>query len=191
MEQTEEKTASNVPVTVIVSRKVKAGREEDFETWVKGISEAAAKFPGHEGVTVTRPSKDNQEEYVLIFRFDSYPHLKVWEDSDIRKDWLEKVKLMSQGEAHVEKVTGLEYWFQLPGNAAKVPPPPYKMVVATIIGIYPTTLAVNMLIGPRFVAIPLYPRVLILVIITVSLMTYVVMPLVTRFLARWLFANRK
>lgn len=191
MEQTEGKNASNVPVTVIVSRKIKSGHEDEFEDWVKGVSAEAAKFEGHEGVSVTRPSDDNGDEYVLIFRFDSYPHLKVWEDSSVRHDWLEKVKPISQGQAHVEKVTGLEYWFQLPGNAGKAPPPAYKMVVATVLGIYPTTLIVNMTVGRLLADLSLYVRALILAVITVTLMTYMVMPLVTRLLARWLFANRK
>jgi hypothetical protein len=42
-------------VTVTVARKVAVGREADFEQWVQGIVEAAAKFPGFLGAGALRP----------------------------------------------------------------------------------------------------------------------------------------
>jgi hypothetical protein len=73
------------PVTLTVSRRVKRGREAEYETWLKGINQVAASFPGFCGVNVIRPSSNGQGEYVSIFRFDSYTNLKAWEESEIRR----------------------------------------------------------------------------------------------------------
>jgi antibiotic biosynthesis monooxygenase (ABM) superfamily enzyme len=35
------------PVTAVASRRVKSGREREFEEWVSGILAAANKFPGY------------------------------------------------------------------------------------------------------------------------------------------------
>jgi uncharacterized protein len=76
------------PVTLTVSRRVKRGREAEYETWLKGINQAAASFPGFCGVNVIRPSSNGQGEYVSIFRFDSHINLKAWEESEIRRQRL-------------------------------------------------------------------------------------------------------
>ncbi len=43
------------PATAVASRRVKAGREREFEEWASGIF-AANKFPGYLGSEVFRPS---------------------------------------------------------------------------------------------------------------------------------------
>ena len=45
------------PVTAVASRRVKPGREQEFEEWVSGILAAANKFPGYLGSEVLRPSR--------------------------------------------------------------------------------------------------------------------------------------
>jgi antibiotic biosynthesis monooxygenase (ABM) superfamily enzyme len=48
--------AGDGPVTVSVARRVRPGREAQYEAWVRGITAAAARFPGHLGINVLRPS---------------------------------------------------------------------------------------------------------------------------------------
>ena len=43
-------------VTSIIEHEVKAGRETEYETWLKKIAPIAARFPGHQGVSFVRPS---------------------------------------------------------------------------------------------------------------------------------------
>ena len=67
------------PVTVVISRKVRPGKEAEFEAWLHGVCGDALRFPGHMGVNVLKPTEAGSREYVLIFRFDSYAHLAAWE----------------------------------------------------------------------------------------------------------------
>src|SRR5215212_7350963 len=76
------------PVTAVASRRVKQGREREFEEWVSGILLAANQFPGYLGSEVLRPSDPEDNEYKIIFRFDHASNLHAWENSEERQRWL-------------------------------------------------------------------------------------------------------
>ena len=186
-QQTEGKTEA---VTVCVSVKVKPDSEEAFEQWIGGVGRAAAQFAGHQGLNVLRPDGKDIAEYVYIFRFDTYAHLKQWEESKEREQWVEKLQpLIQEGSTNKQVVTGLEGWFYLPGRRASVPPPRYKMVLVTVLAIYPLSVLVPLLLGPYIGFLPPLIRSLIIAACLVLLMTYVVMPLLTRLFANWLFKS--
>jgi uncharacterized protein len=52
--------------------------------------------------------------------------------------------------------------------------------------VYPLVLAFQALVVPRMVGLPLPLRALTFPLVLLTLMTFVVMPVVTRFLRRWL-----
>jgi hypothetical protein len=49
------------PVTAVASRRVKQGREQEFEEWLSGILAAANEAPGYLGSEVLRPS-DSEDD---------------------------------------------------------------------------------------------------------------------------------
>lgn len=174
------------PVTVSVSRKVIAGRERDYEDWIKIAAEAVRSYPGHLGVNVLRPTQSTDNEYVIIYRFDSYPHLKAWETSDEREALVANLDSIIVGEPTVIKGTGLEFWFTLPDVPA-VPPSPHKMALVLIVVVFCVVMAVNLLLGKYLSQLSVVARVAVVVVAQVLLMTYVVMPRVTRLLKPWLY----
>jgi antibiotic biosynthesis monooxygenase (ABM) superfamily enzyme len=176
------------PVTVIVRRRAKSGRTQEFEEWMDGITHAAMNFEGHMGVNIIRPAAGSgNPEYVIIFRFDSYQHLSQWEGSQIRNEWLRKGVDVTDGEPIVEKQTGLEFWFTpTSGAPAPVLPPRHKMaiVVTGIIFVLVSTILPQ--IRQVTIGLPVLLSTLVGVVIMVLLMTYVIMPLATRLLKPWL-----
>jgi hypothetical protein len=88
---------------------------------------------------------------------------------------------------HTSFVTGLETWFTLPAQAGAAPPPPYKMALVTWITIFPLITAIVAITGPLLKDLPLAVRLGITTALAVPLMTWVVMPRVTRLLHRWLY----
>jgi antibiotic biosynthesis monooxygenase (ABM) superfamily enzyme len=54
------------PVTAVASRRVKPGREREFEEWVSGILAAANRFPGYLGSEVFRLIDPEDNEYKII-----------------------------------------------------------------------------------------------------------------------------
>jgi len=96
------------PLTVIITWRVRRGCEGEFEAWRREISAAALKFPGHMGIDVILPGA-TQGEYVVVFRFDTYQHLRAWQESDIRRELLKKAEAFREKEPSYRRESGLEY----------------------------------------------------------------------------------
>ncbi len=180
-----ERNEAGGPVTISISRRVKPGKEQQYEQWVQGITAEAVKFPGHMGVNVIRPTPPSTE-YVTIFRFDTYEHSMDWEESAIRAEWLARMAGITEGEDAVQKATGLEFWFSLPELPA-THPSPHKMALVLLVVVFVLVLAINSLLGPFVSDWSMPLRVFVAVFLQVMLMTYVVMPRVTRLLKSWLY----
>lgn len=184
------------PVTVIVTRKAKKGKINEFEEWMDGVIHEAMKFEGHMGVNIIRPTDPSNPEYVVIFRFNTYENLTKWEKSEIRKEWLKKSIDVTEGEPVVQKQTGLEFWFTpRSGNgssnaSAAMQPPRYKMAIVVTGIIFVLVSVLLPQVRQATLGLPLLLSTLVGVVIMVLLMTYVIMPSVTRLLRPWLSKKR-
>src|SRR5919109_4294642 len=194
------------PVTVVVTRFAKRDKIREFEEWMDGIIHEAMKFEGHMGLNVIRPSDLSNPEYVIIFRFNTFESLARWENSEARREWLAKSKEVAEGEPVIEKQTGLEIWFtprsrsggSIKGDKASttttttapIAPPRYKMaiVITAIIFILVSTLIPQ--IRQLTTGLHIHLSTFLGVAIMVLLMTYVIMPSVTRLLGPWLSKKR-
>jgi antibiotic biosynthesis monooxygenase (ABM) superfamily enzyme len=93
------------------------------------------------------------------------------------------------GPMRTQFLTGLENWFTLPGRSGTPPPPPYKMALVTWTTIFPLITLVVVVLGPVLDGLALVPRLAITTAVTVPVMTWLVMPRVTRLLRRWLYPH--
>lgn len=176
------------PVTAIISRRIKVGCETKFEAWQEKMGYAASQFPGFQGITVMRPTNPKQPEYAIILRFDSYPSLVQWQNSSIRKQLLQQVEGISIGESKIYQQKGLALWFT-PKKAGS--PPRYKMAML----LAGTVFTLTQLLAPqlkRLLQVFPFPALLtefLVVCIQVSLITYLILPTLTRVLSPWLFRS--
>lgn len=177
----------NPPVTVVVLRRVKPGYEVDFEKVMFGITKAAMTFKGHLGVNIFRPINLNRPEYLIVFKFDHMSNLRRWEESEVRRKWLARAEYLTLGPPEIQILTGLETWFTLPTQQPVVPPPRYKMALITWLAVFPIVSGISVLFGSILNRLPVLVRTLIMTIVLVSLMTYVIMPQMTRIFKRWLY----
>jgi uncharacterized protein len=178
------------PVTTTVTRRVKPGHEPFYEQFLEGVTAAASRFPGHVGVEVFRPESASAGEYRVVYRFDTGEHLRAWLDSDERASWLERAEPHVIGPMRTRFVTGLETWFTLPGQPAAPPPPPYKMSLVTWITIFPLITLVVVVLDPLLEGLERIPRLAVTTAVTVPIMTWLIMPRVTRLLRGWLYPRR-
>ena len=174
------------PVTVTVARRVAVGREREFEQWYDGIIGAASRFPGFLGSGVLRPHKTGQAWHV-VYRFADPESLARWESSPERADWLRRAENLAE-ETGVARVSGLETWFSLPGRTAPAPPR-WKMAVVTLVAIVPLVLLMNLTVLPLLSGWPLVARTLVFSGTLTGLMTWVVMPRMTRLFRRFLYGG--
>jgi antibiotic biosynthesis monooxygenase (ABM) superfamily enzyme len=186
------------PVTVIVKRISKKDKIKEFEEWLSGISKEVSRQEGFMGTDIIRPASNSSKlEYVIIFRFDNYDNLTKWEESSIRNEMLQKGRKLVEADPHVQKLTGLEFWFTpyfKDDSSTMIPvtaPPRHKMVIVTIpvISILLVTLVPQIHLLTELLSIPYPIRLVIAITITVILMTYLIMPLLTKLLRSWLFRN--
>jgi antibiotic biosynthesis monooxygenase (ABM) superfamily enzyme len=181
----------NPPVTAVASRRVKRGRKREFEEWASGILAAANDFPGYLGSGVLRPGDaPGDDEYRIVSRFDRESDLRAWENSDERHRWLRKAEPLIHDEK-VQVLTGLETWFTLPWKAGEPLPPRYKMAYVTWLAVFPLITVIFALFGPLLSQLPMLLRTLVLTVVMVSLMTYVIMPRLTRLFSFWLYPDRE
>jgi uncharacterized protein len=178
--------AADDPVTVLYSRRVRPGREADFETWAHGIVAAARQFPGHLGASVL--GAPGSREYHILFSFADRRSLRAWLESAERQRWLARLGDLLEADRGLQQLTGLETWFKLPGSNVPTmkPPPRWKMWLVSLVAVYPLVLAFQALLVPRMTRLPLPLRALLFPLVLLTLMTFVVMPMVTRLLRRWL-----
>jgi antibiotic biosynthesis monooxygenase (ABM) superfamily enzyme len=181
---------SHGPVTTTVTRRVKPGHEPFYDQFLAGINAAASRFPGHLGVEVFRPQTATAGEYRIVYRFDTGEHLRAWLDSDERAAWLERAEPHVIGPMRTRFVTGLETWFTLPDRPGIPPPPPYKMALLTWLTIFPLITLVVIALDPLLDELALVPRLAVTTALTVPIMTWLVMPRVTRLLRSWLYPQR-
>ncbi len=175
------------PVTVVISRRVKPGCEEAFELFLTGVTEACSQFPGYLGSSIFRPANADDPEYRVIFKFDRLSHLRQWERSPERQHWFSQAARLTESPPQIQVLTGLETWFTLPGKAELVPPPRYKMVVVTWLAVFPLITLLSTILQPYITDVPLVLRVMLITAIAVPVMTYGLMPQMTRLFAGWLY----
>jgi uncharacterized protein len=178
-------TAPQDPVTLVVRRRVRPGQEAAFESLVSGVTQTLAGWPGHLGTGVVRPVP-GQREYTLVVRFADAANAASWEESSERAAWIAEITPILDGESSLEQQPGLEFWFTPPGSPTLSQPRRWKMLLVTLLALYPTSLLITVLIGPALAQLPLALRALVQAALVVSLMTYLIMPVATRAFRRWL-----
>jgi antibiotic biosynthesis monooxygenase (ABM) superfamily enzyme len=183
----EETVETHGPATVVVSRRVRPGCEEAFQAWAEGFEREMARFPGHVNCQFVPPVGVAQPEWVFVFTFDSPWSLQAWVSSPIRAHWLAQVESLVEGQGQAQVISGLEALFGILPPTVAPPPPVWKVAVSVLVGLYPMSLLNAAFLVPLVQHLPLPVRVLLSVVALVILMTWVVMPLVTRALRPWLY----
>ena len=79
--------ATETAATVIIGQKVRAGAEQSYRRWQEDLNRKAATYPGFLAAEINAPTTV-QQEWVVVYRFDSIPHVMVWLNSATRQERL-------------------------------------------------------------------------------------------------------
>ncbi|KZM76200.1 antibiotic biosynthesis monooxygenase [Cellulosimicrobium sp. I38E] len=181
------------PVTVAIERRVLPENVPAVTRWVQNGVNLANRYPGFLGSGWVRASAGSHDWHML-YRFADAATLDAWETSPDRVRWLAQGRDLVE-ETRVERRTGIEGWFDAPtstappASATVAAPPRWKQSVSIWLGFFPVNLAFTLLVGglvPAWDAVPVVPRVLATTLVLTPVMTYLVLPRVTRLLAPWL-----
>jgi antibiotic biosynthesis monooxygenase (ABM) superfamily enzyme len=79
--------ATDTAATIIIGQNVRAGLEQPYQEWQKDLNREASKYPGFLGAEINPPTAV-QQEWVVVYRFDSVPHVMAWLNSATRQERL-------------------------------------------------------------------------------------------------------
>lgn len=173
------------PVATIFARRIRPGAEARYEEWLSEVSRVSATFAGSHGTTILKPA-DGREDYIAITHFDSPENMQAWLDSPERRRCLEQLASIAVVREEVRSLAGLERWFTLPGSGADSQPPRYKTAVLVLLGLYPVVMLLSLVLDPLLAGVPWVLRVLASLAVSVALMVWVVLPVLTRWFSWWL-----
>jgi antibiotic biosynthesis monooxygenase (ABM) superfamily enzyme len=172
-------------VTVVVSHPVRPADEEEFLEWQGRVTDAERGFAGFRGSQLSRPVPGVQEDWTAVFSFDTEEHLNAWLESPQRKKLLDEARQFQDFELHrVSSPFGS--WFSLGRDADGEAPADWKTALSVLVGLYPTVVLLTLGISEIWEDGELWETLLLGNILSVSLLTWVVMPIVTRALGFWL-----
>jgi antibiotic biosynthesis monooxygenase (ABM) superfamily enzyme len=173
-------------VTLVVARRVLPGREAEYERLLRVLHQQVHGTQGYLGTEVVHNSAEH--EYVSIVRFDSLANLRAWEASGQRERWQVGLDGIVAGDATVRHADGLEFWFESTQPSVRAPSR-HKMALVLVVVVAALSMVLVPLITYFVGQAPRFIRVTIGAIVQVVLLTYVIMPRVTRLLAFWLFPS--
>lgn len=180
----------NPGATVVITHRVREGKQQDYETWLKEIAPLCQASPGHLDWQIIRPIAGLTATYTVIIRFNTPAHLQQWMESPARARLIEKVRpLFVTGDDFFIR-SGLDFWFTPTGAKAKVPVR-WKQYLVTWSAIYPLVLGVPLVVKPilQHLGLPDHPLLTAFAVTgtVVFFMIYVVMPHYTKLIKQWLF----
>lgn len=180
--------SSASPITVVVTRTVRAGCEAAFEAALQEFIRRSTAGDGQLGVHVVRPAPGSgSREYGILRRFANAAARDAFYASPVFGDWQRTVAPLSDGPSRREDVCGMEAWFTAPGRAF-VPPPRWKMAAITFLGVYPMSLLLPWLLRPLVGGWPRWAAALAVAGSMVTILTWSVMPALARLFHPWLRA---
>ncbi|MEU4470437.1 antibiotic biosynthesis monooxygenase [Micromonospora sp. NPDC023888] len=181
-----------VPVTVAIARRVDPTRASEMVAWMRAGTALAEAFPGFLGAGWVQ-SGPGSAEWHMLYRFADAETLRRWEESPQRHWWLSSAQGIVE-HTRVERRTGIEGWFDPPLEhsvdpvepVGPVSPPRWKQAVTIWLAFFPLSLSATLLTSHFLAAVPLAARVLLMTLCLTPLMTYLVLPRITRALHGWL-----
>ena len=175
---------ANQPVKIVIERRARPGAEDALRAWAERFVAEASRSPGHEGGSVL--SAPGSRSHVILLRFASATSMNEWQGSPAYEALIRAADEVSvPGEASQVR-SGLETWFTLPDMPAPTKPPPkWKMALVTWVTLLPMVIALAYVLAP--LRLPFLVQASLSTAIPVAMLTWVIMPRLTRVLYRWLY----
>ncbi|HET9973754.1 MAG TPA: antibiotic biosynthesis monooxygenase [Streptosporangiaceae bacterium] len=185
-----EPAAEDGPVTLVLSRQARPGREQEFEQVLRGLAAEVRSQPGHLAVAILAPQAAGPAVYTIVSHFASRAAAQAWLDSPARAQRVAEADLHTAGELQTRYLSGLEGWLARPGRPVMVPPARWRIAIVSAIALLPVLEAVTYLLAPRLAGLPLWARPAVSAVLVIPVMQYAVMPVLTRAARGFLYPAR-
>ena len=174
--------------SAVIIHRIPGDQEEWFLDWQRGVTAAAEAFSGYRGTDIYPATSLRPGVWVVVLHFDEDRSLQQWLDSPTRAEWVAKLTARIGTFDVTPLAGGFGVWFAEQSERGK-PPPGWKMVATVLLALYPTVMLLTIFPGPFVQPLGFAVAMVIGNALSVSLLQYVVMPVLTRILRPWLAAN--
>ena len=177
------------PIHVAITRRVRRGREAEFQQALREFVQASYSQGGVLGANMLVPLPgSNSSEFGILRTFQSQEERDAFYNSPSFKAWAERARALSEGDPEYRQLHGLEAWFRNPDQPE---PPQWKMALLTFIAVWPVSMAVPAALAPvmgRSVSNVIFAGAVAAGIVIV--LTWVAMPVLVRLSRPWLYPKQ-
>jgi hypothetical protein len=170
-------------VTAVASFRVRPGNDGRYAEYHRRLIDRLAAFPGFLRSELFEPVPGVQDDTVVVFSFDSREHLDRWLASEERRSMLAEIDEFVEGDRTLNVVGGFGGWFGEPGMADVKT---WKQAAIVLLALFPTSLTLGLLRRELLPDIGFVPGVLFGNVLGVIVLSWVLMPRLTRWFSQWL-----
>lgn len=177
---------SNRNVTEVFVTRVTPENYDAYRAWASKIQQVEAGFPGYQGIYIQAPEKEKGGHWITILRFDTPEHLDHWLNSQERQRVLKESELIVEELQSHRVVSPFAGWFSSISNITGESPAVWKQTMLVLLVLFPIVMLELKFLHPLTAHLNPSLATFIGNAISVSLVSWPMMPLVIRFLRWWL-----
>lgn len=176
-------TGSNI--TEVIITRINEKSEADYREWISKLHLAESKFPGFKGVIVQSPHENRGNNWITLLQFDTPAHLDNWINSPERTKILEEGKnVIVSLESH-RVISPFAGWFSNIAGIGTVMPV-WKQTMIVLLVLFPIIKLEERFLSPYLMDFNSSLAVFLGSALSVSLISWPLMPLAIKGLSWWL-----
>jgi antibiotic biosynthesis monooxygenase (ABM) superfamily enzyme len=174
-------------ITEIIMTEVNPGMEKNYHLWSAKIHQCEAKFPGFRGVYI-QPPTGMSKHWITLLQFDTTANLERWLESIERKQILdESTSFISSLESH-RVISPFAGWFASIAKIGEIPPV-WKQTMLILLVLFPIVMLELKYLSPLTSDLNSSVATFIGNALSVTLISFPLMPIAISLLGWWLMAN--
>jgi hypothetical protein len=167
--------------TIVTSRAIRAGYEEEFERWVEELNRLARAAPGYRAAIRLGQTAGFQH---LLFRFDDQDAAQTWQTDPGLSEHVAVADRFSTALRQTDAGDGVT--FELPSDASASK---WKRFVTTWLTVFPVLLIISVMVRTVLKDAPLPLQLLPSSLLLTATLQWIIFPRLQRYTRFWLLQD--
>lgn len=172
-------------VTEVFVTQVSPENKKVYQDWISKMHQVEAKFPGFRGVYVQSPGEGHGRNWITFLQFDSAENLDRWLTSPERQEVMEEGKSLIESIESHRVISPYAGWFSSIYKEGAIPAV-WKQTMIILLVLYPIVMLELRFLNPRLIGLNPALSTFIGNAISVSLVSWPLVPIAIWFLGWWL-----